>query len=266
MTRALLLFAALLLILIVVIWTMQRRLIYFPTGGTPRAPAEGVEDVALRTEDGLTLAGWFLRGPASPGVTVLVCNGNAGNRAHRLPFAQALTRIGASVLLFDYRGFGGNPGSPSHVGLSRDARAARAYLATRRDVDQSKIVYFGESLGAAVAAELAVMQTPAALILRSPFTSLVDVGRHHYRFLPVRWILRDRFSTIDAVNRVRVPTLVIGGSRDTIVPIDQSQRVFDAAAGPKNLIIVPGADHNDEALFFGEAMMRAIERQLQSLR
>ena len=267
MVRTLIVLAVLFVCLMVLVWAGQRRLIYFPAGDSVPAPPSSatppIEPVTLTTSDGVELGAWFFpTGTVAP-TTVLVFNGNAGHRAFRLPFALALRRLGAAVLLFDYRGYGGNDGSPSEAGLAADAVAARSFLTGRRDVDPSRIVYFGESLGAAVAAELAVAHPPAALILRSPFTSLADVGRHHYPFLPVGWLLRDRFAVVDAVARVRVPTLVIAGARDGIVPVEQSRRVFDAAAGSKSLVVVPGADHNDDALFTGDAMMAAIERLLR---
>src|SRR5690606_27765101 len=123
------------------------------------------------------------------------CNGNGGDRSMRVPLASALNRMGLSVLLFDYRGYGGNPGSPSEEGLAADARAAQAWLAAQPGVDQ--IVYFGESLGGAVAVRLAVERSPVALILRSPFTSLADVASVHYPWLPVRRLLLDRYPSID---------------------------------------------------------------------
>jgi fermentation-respiration switch protein FrsA (DUF1100 family) len=244
------------------IWTMQRSLIYFPTR---RVPAPGdvgltdVEPVTFGTTDGLRLSGWFIAAPAtSPRVTVLVFNGNAGNRAHRGPLAAALRRHGLQVFLVDYRGYGRNPGTPTENGLATDARAARTYLAGRTDVDQSRIVYFGESLGTAVAVELAVEHPPAALVLRSPFTSMADVGRHHYPLLPVRLLLRDRFATIERIQRFRAPLLVIAGGRDKIVPVEQSRRIYDAAAAPKTLLVLPDADHNDDELFAGDEMVLAI--------
>jgi uncharacterized protein len=263
MKGALIVVVAVLLTVVLLAWSFQRRLIYFPLGNSrPPLPPEvtGIEEVTLRTDDGLELRAWHVAAPDPDAITVLVCNGNAGNRGDRLGFAIALRRLGAQALLLDYRGFGSNPGSPSHAGLIADARAALSYLVDARNVNPARIVYFGESLGAAVAAELAVVRPPAALILRSPFTSLADVGQHHYPFLPVRWILRDPLSVVDHVRRVKVRTLVIAGDRDRVVPIEQSRRVFEAAAGPKELVIVPGADHNDHALFTGETMMRAIHR------
>jgi fermentation-respiration switch protein FrsA (DUF1100 family) len=216
--------------------------------------------------DGVTLHGWFLPSARSPAwFTVLVFNGNAGNRAHRAELGAALRSHGLSVLLFDYRGFGENASTPTESGLAFDARAARTYVTERPDVDPARLVYLGESLGSAVATRLAAEHPPAALVLRSPFTSFVEVGRIHYPLLPVRWLLRDRFASIDQMSRVRCPLLVIAGSRDTIVPVDQSRRLYEAAPGPKTLVIVEGADHNDHELAAGDQMIRAVESFLQQI-
>jgi len=263
-------YVAIIAAVLALIWTMQRRLIYFPISSVP-TPGEidltDVEPVTFKTTDGLSLSGWFFAasGP-SPHVTVLVFNGNAGNRAHRGPLAAALQRHGFAVLLVDYRGYGGNPGAPSKNGLAADARAARAYLAGRSDVDLSRLVYFGESLGTAVAVDLASEHPPAALVLRSPFMSLGDVGQYHYPFLPVRLLLRDRFSPIDQIRRIRVPLLVIAGGHDRVVPIDNSRRLYEAATAPKTLLVIPDADHNDYELLAGDEMIQAIARFLQPLR
>lgn len=252
-----------------IIWTLQRRLMYFPTGNVPMPGEIGltdVEPVTFETTDGLQLSGWFVAawGP-SPRVTVLLFNGNAGNRAHRGPLAAAFHRHGLQVLLVDYRGYGGNPGAPTETGLAADSRAARAYLAGRPDVDASRIVYFGESLGTAVALELAVEHPPAAIVLRSPFTSMADVGQHHYPFLPVRLLLRDRFAAIDRIRRIRVPLLVIAGAHDRIVPIENSRRLYEAAVAAKTFLVLPDADHNDDELLAGDDMIRAIVHFLQPL-
>ena len=217
------------------------------------------EEVTFGTEDGLTLRGWFVPPAAGPrGMTVLAFNGNGGNRALRAPLADALSQMGFAVLLFDYRGYGGNPGSPGEEGLAADARAAVAYLERRDDVDPERLVYFGESLGAAVALRLALERTPAALILRSPFTSMTDVGRHHYFFLPVSWLLKERYPSLDRIPGLSCPLLVIAGDRDRIIPVEQSRRLHDAAPPPKRLFIVPGGDHNDFELLAGRAMLQEI--------
>ena len=261
---SLLLVPVVVVVLLLVLWTGQRQLMYFPIGNTPAPDALGLDDVeavTFDTADGLRLGGWFfpVAGEA-PRTTVLVFNGNAGNRSHRVALATAFRRRGLQAFLFDYRGFGGNPGTPTERGLALDARAARDFLLRRSDVDAARLVYFGESLGSAVAAELAAEHPATALILRSPFTSMADVGQYHYWWLPVRWLIQDRYSTIDLIGRVRSPLLVIVGERDRIVPAEFSRRLYEAAREPKTILAMPEADHNDDELLAGEEMIESIIR------
>jgi fermentation-respiration switch protein FrsA (DUF1100 family) len=244
-------------------WMQQRRMIYFPLGGAPPAPSRllpGLQTVSFRTADGVTLEGWFVPARGSePAATLLVFNGNAGNRGDRVPLAASLAARGLSVLLFDYRGYGGNPGTPSESGLLDDARAARAWLDGRADAAPAPVVYFGESLGAAVAVALAVERPPAALVLRSPFTSLVDMGREHYPWLPVALLLADRYPSLERIRDVHCPLLVVAGTADTIVPIEQSRAVFDAAPRTlKRFVAIDGAGHNDEGLSAGNPLAEAV--------
>jgi uncharacterized protein len=253
--------------LLVLLWLVQRRLIYFPLlqDVPPVATSlPGAEDVSFETADGLRLRGWFAPAMGSRArATALVFNGNAGDRSFRVPLAGALAELGLSVLLFDYRGYGRNPGRPSEQGLLADARAARGYVAARADVDPARLVYFGESLGAAVALALAVEQPPAALVLRSPFTSLADVGRAHYPFLPVSLLLRDRFDSLGQIERLTCPVLVIAGQQDRIVPPEQSRRLYEAARGPnKRFALISGADHNDLELLAGARLIDELRRFL----
>jgi uncharacterized protein len=247
-------------VLVVLAWVFQRRLIYLPSREPVPAAARVLprsEEVSFSTEDGLRLAGWFV--PGVPGAaTVLVFNGNAGDRSARAPLAAALARTGVSVLLFDYRGYGGNPGSPSEAGLAADARAARDYLDSRPEVRSESVVYYGESLGAGVAVGLAVERPPAALVLRSPFTSLADVGRRHYPYLPVRQLLKDRYDSLGRIAAVRCPILVVAGGADGIVPAEQSRRLHDAAPTPKRYVEIPDADHNDLTLLAGDTLISEV--------
>jgi len=243
-------------------WLFQRRLIYFPLGRDAPRLADalaGASTVELNTADGVRLLAWFL--PVTRArATVLVFPGNAGDRADRAPLALALARRGFSVLLVDYRGYGGNPGRPTERGLYLDARAARDFVLERPEVDPDRLVYYGESLGSAVALELAVAHPPAALVLRSPFTSLVEVGRLHYPLLPVGLLLSDRYPSIDRIPGLACPLLVIAGERDTIVPPSSSRALFDAAPqGMRRFLSVPSAGHNDRALLDGARMIEAIE-------
>jgi fermentation-respiration switch protein FrsA (DUF1100 family) len=164
------------------------------------------------------------------------------------------------VLLFDYRSYGGNPGSPSEEGLARDVRAARQFLIDE-GVPDNRLQYYGESLGAAVVAELATEHPPAGLVLRSPFSNLASVGQIHYPFLPVRALLKDRFPVAEYVARVGVPITVVYGTEDSVVPPEESRRSVAAARGPTRLVAVEGADHNDPALLNGDVLVRAVVDQ-----
>jgi len=262
MRQMLLVALAIVGLMLLLIWLGQRRMIYLPSDGNPSPADYGLPEaqvVTLTTEDGLALQAWLVRptGP-STGITAIVFNGNAGHRGYRAPLARAFADRGVATLLFDYRGYGGNPGGPSEAGLMRDGRAARAWLDAQPDIDRARIAYFGESLGTGVAVRLAVSHPPAALVLRSPYTSLVDVGQHHYPILPVGLLLRDRFASIDLIARVRAPVLVIAGEHDHIIPRANSERLFAATNDPKQLLIIPGADHNDMSLLAGAQMLNAI--------
>ncbi len=252
-------------LLVTLLWAVQRRLIYFPLPDelAPAATAlPGAEEVTFQTEDGLRLGGWFSPAAgAESSATILVFNGNAGDRSFRAPLAADLSQGELSVLLFDYRGYGRNPGTPSEAGLLMDARAARAYLTRRPDVDPDRLVYFGESLGAAVAVALAAEQPPAALILRSPFASLAEMGHLHYPFFPlVGFLLRDRFASIEQIPRVRCPVLIIAGEQDQIVPPAHSWRLYEAAHDPKEFELIRGADHNDLELLAGRRLIDRVVR------
>ncbi len=248
-------------VFVAVIWALQRRLIYFPsTAPLPQASEviNGARDVTLETSDGLSLGAWFVAARGRPnGFTVLVANGNAGDRSLRAPLAEALAEEGFAVLLFDYRGYGGNPGSPSEDGLARDVRAAYRFLVEGEEVERNRLIYFGESLGAAVVSELATEHPPGGLVLRSPFTDLAEVGRAHYPFLPVGVLLRERYPVIEHIRRVDVPLTVVYGTRDSIVPPEQSREVAEAAPGLATVVAIE-ANHNDAALLDGADLIAAV--------
>jgi alpha-beta hydrolase superfamily lysophospholipase len=260
--RAMLVVLVVVGLFLVLIWGFQRRLIYlpFPESVPPADEVlDGAREVTLHTTDGLELGAWFVPGREPGGVVaVLVANGNAGNRSLRAPLAGALAKEGLAVLLFDYRGYGENPGSPTEDGLARDVRAAYRFLVDEVDLPPDRLIYYGESLGAAVVTELATEHAPAGLVLRSPFVDLAAVGQMHYPFLPVRALLRDRYPLAEHLAEVEVPTVVVYGSRDTIVPPEQSRSVADAARELERIVEVEGAGHNDHALLDGEELIAAI--------
>lgn len=223
---------------------------------------EGARDVTLRTDDGLELGAWFVPAPKTGAsvrpMAVLVAPGNGGNRLGRVDLAEELRQRGLAVLLMDYRGYGGNPGSPNEDGLARDVMAAAEAL-DDLGFPAERTIYFGESLGTGVVAALQAKRPPAGMVLRSPFTDFADVGAEHYPFLPVRLMLRDRFPVVDHLAGSEVPVTVVYGDRDSIVPTALSARVADEAPSLAERVVIEGADHND-AVMFGPRVADAVAR------
>jgi len=255
---------------LLLLWAGQRSLLYLPLGSVlPPADAgvSGAEAFTVRTPDGLALGAWFLRSERDPPLaTVIVFNGNAGNRSYRAPLARRLTGAGFHVCLFDYRGYGGNGGSPSEAGLLIDARAVRAAVAAHPGVDAGRIILLGESLGTGVAVAAARDASPFAIVLRSPFTSMADVAAHHYWFLPVRHLLWDRYDSLSRAGALTSPVAIVAGDRDRVVPITLSRRLYDAIQSPKTFITVSGADHNDFELNAGAQLAGAVEWAAEAAR
>lgn len=238
--------------LVAVIYLIQDRLLYFPATESPermRAALPELQAVRLETEDGLELLAWWCP-PARPGAwTLALFHGNAGHIGHRLEKMRPHLAAGLGMLLVEYRGYGGNPGRPSEGGFAADARAALAFLGGR-GVGHARTALYGESLGSGVAVRLAADAASAgrpvgALLLEAPYSSIAEVAQHHYPWLPALWLTRDRFASIDRIAGVGVPLLVMHGADDSIVPLKFGQRLFDAAREPRELVVLPGAGHNN---------------------
>ncbi len=239
---------------------LQRRYIFFPDTspvGSAQRWFRGGRDVGLNTEDRLRLGAWLVPpSGADRRVAVLFFPGNGGHRESRAGLFGELAARGFTVLGIDYRGYGGNPGEPSEAGLAADARAAAAFARTEGFPAQ-RTVYLGESLGCAVAARLASTHRPAGIVLRSPFTSLVDVARAVYG--PVALLTVDRFPVADLLRRSDVPVSVIHGAADDIVPPALSKRVAATAGHLHEELVVPGAGHNDPVMY-GPVVADAVAR------
>jgi fermentation-respiration switch protein FrsA (DUF1100 family) len=275
---------------------MQRSMIYFPTRARLIQPADAelpdgyVHTISLHSDDDLQLRGWHIlpgghsaetvedcdRELASTDPVFLYFSGNAGNRRYRVEEFHVLARLGCHVFLFDYRGYGDNPGSPSEERLAADARAVWRYATEQRGVSAERIVLYGESLGGGVAVRLAhdlcaAGTPPAGIVLRSTFPSLVDAAAHHYPWIPVRWLLVDRFPSRERIATLSCPILQIHGSRDSIVPIDLARELFTAApesssAGvPKRFVELTAANHNDVLFVANDEMERALSEFIKRL-
>jgi hypothetical protein len=227
---------------------LLNRLLFFPTRGLPSAPGAGAggafEEHVFHAADGVRLHGWWLRAPRSRAGHVLLCHGNGGNIADRVPHASILAGAGFDVFLFDYRGYGRSAGRPSEEGTYADARAAREALLAIEGVDHARVLYLGESLGGAVALKLALEHPPCGLVLQSTFTGIRDMARRHYPVLP-RHLVPDAYPSLRLVPKLRAPLLILHGDRDQIVPVENATALFEAAREPKQLHILSGVGHND---------------------
>jgi pimeloyl-ACP methyl ester carboxylesterase len=233
----------------VAMYLMQDGLLFFPQPllGPPPAsrPARPVEALVFDTADGGRVRGWLVGTAAGRAPLVVYYGGNAEEvswQAREPGWPEDW-----SLALVNYRGYGASEGKPSERALFADALVAFDALARRPDVDASRIVLFGRSLGSAVATHVAAERPVTGAILVSPFGSMVEVGRHHYPWLPVGLLLRHPFDARSRAPAIRVPMLTIVAERDAIIPPAHSKRLFDAWGGPKRWVAIRGADHNDLA-------------------
>lgn len=240
------------------LYAVQDRLVWFP--GPPPAVDPGVlglpyEEARITTEDGAALHAWFV--PSGP-EAVLVSHGNAGTVAERLPLADAFLRMGRSVLLYDYRGYGRSEGRPDEEGTYRDAVAAFDWLVAR-GFAPGQITAYGESLGAAVSVELAQRREPARLVVEHAFVSVPEIGARVYPWLPVRLLARIHYNSLDDAPELHLPVLVVHSPEDELVPIGHGRRLYDALPGPKRFLET-GGGHNDGG-FLQRAEWRETVRQ-----
>jgi uncharacterized protein len=251
----------------------ESRLLYVPGSSralTPVPPALGLapERVEIPSGDGVTLVAWVIRAPATDtaGRWLLICHGNAGNLSDsgRPEHYAGLRALGLNLLAFDYRGYGESNGIPSEAGLYRDAEAAYGYLRDTLGVPPERIVLFGHSLGSAVAVELATRVPAAGLVLDGALMSVTARAQEVYPYVPVRWVARSRYASIEKIGRVEIPKLFLHARQDDVVPITHGRRLYAAAPPPKTFVGLAGGHGDafevDSAVYFG-----AIARFLETL-
>ena len=254
--------------MLVFLYFYQNRLLFLPNlpsrnvERSPSAVGLSYEPVDLVTSDNIHLDGWFIPAPEKRGV-ILFCHGNAGNISHRLDSLLLFHRLGFSTLIFDYRGYGRSKGRPSEAGTYLDAKAAWQYLTRERSIAPSRIILFGRSLGAAVAAHQAALHTPGALIVESCFTSVPDMAAELYPFLPARWLSRLDYNVQQQLQRVSCPVLVVHSRDDEIIPFRHGRALYAAANEPKQFLELHGG-HNDGFLLAGRTYAQELDRFLSA--
>ncbi|MDP3482946.1 MAG: alpha/beta hydrolase [Sulfuricella sp.] len=244
-----------------VLYFSQSSMVYYPEIGreivaTPLQAGLDYEEVRLLAADGVALHGWFVPSAQSRG-TVLFLHGNAGNISHRLDFLLMFHRLGYNTLIIDYRGYGNSAGEPSEQGTYLDAEAAWRYLTETRKIPPDTIALFGESLGGAVAAWLAVRHEPAALVIASGFTSVPDLAAKFYPYLPVRRLSRFSYDTREYLQSVAAPVFIAHSPDDEIIPYRHGRALYDAAKPPKQFLELSGG-HNEGFIFVRDSWARAL--------
>jgi uncharacterized protein len=210
--------------------------------GTPADLGLLYESVDLETADGARLSAWWVPADSPRGV-LLFCHGNAGNISDRLDSIRIFNRLGLSLFIFDYRGYGKSSGSPSEGGTYRDVEAAWNYLVQNRRKDPQEIVVFGRSLGGPIAAWVSQVQKPQALILESTFTSLRSAARDRLPGFFVKLLVPDRYPTLQYLTRIHCPVLILHSRKDEIIPFRHGEALYAAAGEPKEFVEINGS-HN----------------------
>lgn len=234
----------------------------FPQGSwDPHREGVPVHNILFPSEDGVRLHGWWLRRPEALG-TVLYFHGSGGHLGEHVEALQALSRLPVHVFAFDYRGYGRSEGEPSEEGLYRDGRAALRHLMRELEQPPQTVLLYGHSLGGAVAIDTALHHPAAGLVVQSSFTDVKGMARALFPSLPLHWVARNGFRSIDKVGRLELPKLFVHGTADTKVPSHHSRALFEAAEQPKELFFVEGADHGDLLRRGGLSYLERLERFL----
>lgn len=241
--------------------------IFHPTAVIERTPAAvGLDftDVYLDTRDGVRLNGWFVPHAAARS-TLIWFHGNAGNISHRVENLKLLhDKVRMNIFIFDYRGYGHSQGHPSEDGTYLDGEAAVVFVRDKLAIETGRIVLFGRSLGAAVAAETATRIATQALILESPFVSVREMARAVLPVLPLGPLLQTRYDISEKIRRIKTPVLILHGDRDEVVPFNQGEAVFNAAQQPKEFYKIAGAGHNNTYLIGGDAYFQKLKSFIES--
>jgi fermentation-respiration switch protein FrsA (DUF1100 family) len=233
-------------LVLILITLFQRDLMYFPThsGLSPNAVGlESTHAITFHSSDGTHLAAWH-RAPQTGYPLIVYFHGNGGDLSHRADRLNAFAQAGFGFLILSYRGYGDSEGSPSEQGLYADADATIAYATQTLATPPERLILFGESLGTGVAVEMATRHDVGALLLEAPYISVATRAAEIYPWLPVRWLIRDHYDSLEKITRVTAPLLIFHGEDDSIIPIKHGRTLFAAANHPKQAHFIAGEGHS----------------------
>jgi len=250
-----------------ILYLMQPTFLYKPVREIIYTPAElglDFEDIYFKSSDGLMLNGWYV--PADNAeMTVLFCHANGGNVMHRLDSISILNDLGLNCFIFDYRGYGNSEGKPTEEGTYLDTEAAHTWLIVNKKIAAGNIIVVGRSLGGSIAAWLASRVQVRGLVLESSFTSYVDIGRRFYPYMPVRWFARFGYRTVDYLDTVNCPVMVIHSRNDEVVPFEFGLELYERANEPSELVEIFGS-HNDGFWVSSEVYKKTWTKWIKFLR
>ena len=254
------------LLLLVIVFFFQRNLLYHPSVNNylqnqGLSEPNDFEKVNITTKDKIDLVGWFYKKNLEKFKTILFFHGNAGSLENRTYKLNHFKDLNVNFLIIAWRGFSGNEGKPNEKGLYEDADSAISWLKTK-GIDEKNIILYGESLGTGVAIEIAQNKNYAGVILESPFTSMINMGRKYYPFFPVNFLLKDKFESNKKISSVSAPVLIIHGKVDKIVPYYMGEKMYELANEPKFFYTQEYGDHMVE---YDEKLLSTLKKFIQSL-
>ena len=250
-------------LLLTFIFFYQRKLLYYPNFNnhvTGHDLVHSIEKINIKTEDNIDLKGWFHLKDLKK-KTILFFHGNAGTLDDRIYKLNFLGNLDINFLIIAWRGYSGSIGKPTELGLYQDAKSAVNWL-NLKGIAEKNIILYGESLGTAVAIEIGQNKNFAGIILEAPFTSMVDIGKKHYPFFPVKLLLKDKFDSQKKIKNINSPILVMHGKKDTVVPFYMGEKIYDLANKPKYSYFV---DLDDHMMNFDLNLIKAIETFVKGL-
>ncbi|MBU0478441.1 alpha/beta hydrolase [bacterium] len=234
--------------------------IYYSTREISRIPESiglKFEDIFFETNDHVKLNGWYV--PCEGAIsTLLFCHGNAGNISDRLDSIDIFHNLGLNIFIFDYRGYGKSRGFPTEKGTYLDAMAAYSWLISEKKLDEDKLIIFGRSLGGSIAIDLASKINKGLLISESAFTSIIDIGKEFYPFLPIKYCASIKYDSIQKIKSIKIPKLIIHSEEDEIIPFHHGEKIFKAALSPKQFYQMRGG-HNDGFIIMGKEYEETIK-------
>jgi uncharacterized protein len=263
LTIILLSFLIIYFLIIILTYIFQRNLLYHPNENNYLNDQLllAIKKVKIKTGNNIDLLSWYHNKDINSYKTILFLHGNAGTLENRIHKINHFKDINVNLLIISWRGFSKNQGKPNEQGLYEDARSAIEWLRSK-GIKESDIIIYGESLGTGVASEIAQHKNFAGVILESPFTSMIELGKEKYPFLPVKFLLKDTYESNKKIKNIKAPVLVMHGKVDDIVPFHMGKKIYEMANEPKYYYF---SEYDDHMMKYNEKLLKVIKNFIKSL-